>query len=119
MVGAGPAGAATALLLARFGVEVRLVEREASFERTFRGEGLMPLGIDALFEMGLGGILQTVPGRTVESWDIWIDGEEVFVVPEPVEQLGERAGTRRSPSSGERGCTTSSATGTAASWERR
>jgi len=91
VVGAGPAGAATALLLARFGVEVKLVEREASFERTFRGEGLMPLGIDALFEMGLGGVLPTVPGRTVESWDIWIDGEEVFVVPEPVEQLGERA----------------------------
>ncbi len=51
MVGAG---AATALLLARFGVDVRLVERERSFERVFRGEGLMPLGIDALFEMGLG-----------------------------------------------------------------
>jgi 2-polyprenyl-6-methoxyphenol hydroxylase-like FAD-dependent oxidoreductase len=27
----------------------------------------------------------------VESWDIWIDGEEVFVIPEPVEELGERA----------------------------
>jgi 2-polyprenyl-6-methoxyphenol hydroxylase-like FAD-dependent oxidoreductase len=91
VVGAGPAGTATALLLARFGVKVKLVEREASFERTFRGEGLMPLGIDALFEMGLGGVLETVPGRTVESWDIWIDGEEVFVIPEPVEELGERA----------------------------
>jgi len=91
VAGAGPAGTATALLLARFGVEVKLVEREASFERTFRGEGLMPLGIDALFEMGLGGVLETVPGRAVESWDIWIDCEEVFVVPEPVEELGERA----------------------------
>ena len=91
MAGAGPAGAATALLLARFGVEVKLVEREASFERAFRGEGLMPLGIDALFEMGLGDALKAVPGRTVESWGIWIDGEEVFVVPEPVEELGERA----------------------------
>ena len=91
MVGAGPAGTTTALLLARFGVEVRLVEREASFERTFRGEGLMPLGIDALLEMGLGGVLEAVPGRTVESWGIWIDGEEVFVIPEPVEELGERA----------------------------
>jgi 2-polyprenyl-6-methoxyphenol hydroxylase-like FAD-dependent oxidoreductase len=27
----------------------------------------------------------------VDSWDIWIGGEEVFVIPEPVEQLGERA----------------------------
>jgi 2-polyprenyl-6-methoxyphenol hydroxylase-like FAD-dependent oxidoreductase len=48
IVGAGPAGAATALLLARGGVEVTLVEREPSFERVFRGEGLMPSGIDAL-----------------------------------------------------------------------
>ncbi len=55
MVGAGPAGVATALLLARYGVDVKLVERERSFARVFRGEGLMPLGIDALFEMGLGG----------------------------------------------------------------
>ncbi len=91
MAGAGPAGAATALLLARCGVEIRLVERERSFERVFRGEGLMPLGIDALIEMGLGGVLEAVPGRRVDSWDIWIDGEEVFVIPEPVEKLGKRA----------------------------
>jgi 2-polyprenyl-6-methoxyphenol hydroxylase-like FAD-dependent oxidoreductase len=91
VVGAGPAGVATALLLARYGVDVKLVERERSFARVFRGEGLMPLGIDALFEMGLGGVLETVPGRRVDSWDLWIDGEEVFVIPEPVEELGERA----------------------------
>jgi 2-polyprenyl-6-methoxyphenol hydroxylase-like FAD-dependent oxidoreductase len=91
VVGAGPAGTATALLLARYGVDVKLVERERSFERVFRGEGLMPLGIDALLEMGLGGVLKVVPSRRVDSWDIWIDGEEVLVIPEPVEKLGERA----------------------------
>lgn len=91
VVGAGPAGAATALLLARCGLGVALVERETSFERVFRGEGLMPLGIDALFEMGLGVVLESIPGRRVNSWNIWIDGEEVFVIPEPVEELGERA----------------------------
>jgi 2-polyprenyl-6-methoxyphenol hydroxylase-like FAD-dependent oxidoreductase len=91
VAGAGPAGAATALLLARCGLDVTLVERETSFERVFRGEGLMPLGIDALFEVGLGGMLETVPGRKVDSWDIWIDGEEAFVIPEPAEELGERA----------------------------
>jgi hypothetical protein len=32
-----------------------------------------------------------VPARRLESWNIWIDGEEVFVVPEPVEELGKRA----------------------------
>ncbi|MGH8907815.1 MAG: FAD-dependent monooxygenase [Egibacteraceae bacterium] len=43
-VGAGPAGAAVALLLARAGVAVRVVERETSFACVFRGEGLMRLG---------------------------------------------------------------------------
>lgn len=91
VVGAGPAGATTALLLARCGVEVTLVERERTFERVFRGEGLMPSGVDALSQMGLGGALESVPGRVVLSWNIYIDGEEVFVIPEPVEELGERA----------------------------
>ena len=91
VVGAGPAGAATALLLARSGVGVTLVERETSFDRVFRGEGLMPLGMDALIQMGLKERLENVPYRLVDSWSIWIDGEEVFVIPEPVEELGERA----------------------------
>ena len=91
VVGAGPAGAATALLLARCGLDVTLVERETSFERVFRGEGLMPLGIDALFEMRLRGVLESIPSRRLQSWNIWIDGEEVFVIPEPVDELGERA----------------------------
>jgi 2-polyprenyl-6-methoxyphenol hydroxylase-like FAD-dependent oxidoreductase len=91
VVGAGPAGATTALLLARYGVDVLLVERELSFERVFRGEGLMPLGIDALLQMGLQEVLESVPYRLVLSWDIWIEGEEAFVVPEPVEELGGRA----------------------------
>jgi 2-polyprenyl-6-methoxyphenol hydroxylase-like FAD-dependent oxidoreductase len=91
VVGAGPAGATTALLLARYGVDVTLVERETSFERVFRGEGLMPSGIDALFQMGLHEALESVPYRLVLSWDIWIDGEEAFVIPEPIEELGGRA----------------------------
>jgi heterodisulfide reductase subunit A-like polyferredoxin len=36
--GAGPAGAATALLLARCGVDVSLIERERLFELVFCGE---------------------------------------------------------------------------------
>jgi 2-polyprenyl-6-methoxyphenol hydroxylase-like FAD-dependent oxidoreductase len=91
VVGAGPAGVAAALLLARYGLEVLLVEREASGERVFRGEGLLPLGVDALGEMGVGGVLAEGPGRVIESWNIWVDGEEVLVVPEPVARLGARA----------------------------
>ena len=53
IVGAGPGGAALAYLLARRGVEVTLVERQADFDREFRGEGLQPSGIDAFDQMGL------------------------------------------------------------------
>ena len=91
IVGAGPAGAALALLLARSGVQVRLLEREKSPGGVFRGEGLMPLGLDALAQMGLSAVLAQVPGRIVRSWRIWIDGEEVFRIPEPVGELGELA----------------------------
>ena len=44
IVGAGPAGSALAYLLARRGVEVALLERHSSFERTFRGDRLQPSG---------------------------------------------------------------------------
>ncbi len=91
IVGAGPAGATTALLLARTGVDVTLIEREASFERVFRGEGLMPAGVDALYQMGLASLLSHVPSRHIESWNIFIDGKEVFVIPEPIEELGNLA----------------------------
>ncbi len=53
VVGAGPSGATTALLLARLGHDVVLVDR-ARFPRDKAcGEGLMPPGVDALRRMGL------------------------------------------------------------------
>lgn len=54
IVGAGPAGAALGLLLARASQSVTLIEQERDFARVFRGEGLMPSGIEALHQMGLG-----------------------------------------------------------------
>ncbi|MEM7793988.1 MAG: FAD-dependent oxidoreductase, partial [Cyanobacteria bacterium P01_C01_bin.118] len=45
IVGAGPAGASLAFLLARAGLRVTLLERETTFDRVFRGEGLMPAGM--------------------------------------------------------------------------
>ena len=98
VVGAGPAGAALALLLARCGARVRLVERETSSSRVFRGEGLMPLGLDALGEMDLGWSVEELPGAVVESWRIYIDGEQVLRIPEPVRHLGARAFRVASPS---------------------
>ena len=91
IVGAGPAGATLSLLLAQNGVQVTLLERESNFDRVFRGEGLMPSGVDALHQMGLGGLLDALPFRILESWDIFINGRAIMSVPEPYEELGDRA----------------------------
>lgn len=97
VVGAGPAGASLSLLLARAGIGVRLVERETAFDRVFRGEGLMPLGLDALEQMRLGWDIDDLPGRVVRSWRIVIDGRESLTIPEPVAELGNRAFRVASP----------------------
>lgn len=53
VVGAGPAGASLALLLAQRGVGVMLLERHTDFAREFRGEVLLPGGLDALQQIGV------------------------------------------------------------------
>jgi 2-polyprenyl-6-methoxyphenol hydroxylase-like FAD-dependent oxidoreductase len=83
IAGAGPAGAATALLLARRGVPVTLVERERDLERVFRGEALMPTGLDALRQMGLGPAVDGLPWRPLARWEVFLDGRRILHVAEP------------------------------------
>lgn len=91
VVGAGPAGACLARLLARAGCPVVLAEREGDFERVFRGEGLLPSGVEACLQMGLGPLLAAIPSRELEAWDVVVGGREVFSVPEPRHETGPRA----------------------------
>jgi 2-polyprenyl-6-methoxyphenol hydroxylase-like FAD-dependent oxidoreductase len=91
IAGAGPAGAATALLLARRGVPVTLVERARDLERVFRGEALMPAGLDALHQMGLGPALDALPWRPLARWEVFLDGRPILHVAEPRAELGPRA----------------------------
>ncbi len=49
IVGAGPTGAALSLLLVKRGIAVKLIEASRNFRRVFRGEGLMPSGLELLF----------------------------------------------------------------------
>jgi 2-polyprenyl-6-methoxyphenol hydroxylase-like FAD-dependent oxidoreductase len=74
VVGAGPAGAALGYLLARRGVEVALLERHPDFERTFRGDGLQPSGMDAFDQMGLGERLRQLPRAVVKTIDLYQGG---------------------------------------------
>ena len=53
IVGGGPAGAVLALLLARQGVSVMLLEAHTDFERDFRGDVLQPAALDLIGQMGL------------------------------------------------------------------
>jgi 2-polyprenyl-6-methoxyphenol hydroxylase-like FAD-dependent oxidoreductase len=53
IVGAGPAGAVLALLLARQGIRVTLLEAHTDFDRDFRGDALQPAALDLIAQMGL------------------------------------------------------------------
>jgi 2-polyprenyl-6-methoxyphenol hydroxylase-like FAD-dependent oxidoreductase len=67
IVGAGPAGAALSFLLARRGIGVTLVERQTDFTREFRGEALMPTGVEAIRQMGLGAGLDALPHTEIRA----------------------------------------------------
>lgn len=78
IVGAGPGGAALALVLARRGVSVALLERRKNFAREFRGEVLMPSGIDALAQCGLGSAITDLPGAWQNKIHLHLGDREMF-----------------------------------------
>ncbi len=78
IVGAGPAGASLAYLLSSRGIKVTLLERRRDFAREFRGEILMPTGITALQQMGLGEQLSSLPTQSIQSFAAYINGHPIF-----------------------------------------
>jgi 2-polyprenyl-6-methoxyphenol hydroxylase-like FAD-dependent oxidoreductase len=78
VVGAGPAGAALAFLLARRGIDVTVLERAVDFDREFRGEGLMPSGLDAFAQMGLAADLDALPYGRVEVGELYRSGRRLL-----------------------------------------
>ena len=77
VVGAGPGGAVLAYLLVRRGVDVTLLERQHDFAREFRGEVLLPGGLEPFAQMGLWEALQTVPQVDLRGGDLYVNGQEV------------------------------------------
>jgi 2-polyprenyl-6-methoxyphenol hydroxylase-like FAD-dependent oxidoreductase len=73
IVGAGPAGAALALLLASRGVATTLVERQHDFEREFRGELMMPSGLSVLDALGVDLAQAFVPHRAPSELEIYVE----------------------------------------------
>ncbi len=88
IVGAGPTGITLALLLVKRGITVTLIEAATDFHRVFRGEGLMPSGLDALASMGLSPLLEQVPHRQFDAWEVILGKKSLFRVEEPMETNG-------------------------------
>jgi 2-polyprenyl-6-methoxyphenol hydroxylase-like FAD-dependent oxidoreductase len=89
IVGAGPAGLTLAMLLAQRGIAVTLIEASRNFRRIFRGEGLMPSGIDAIAQMGLTEVITQVPHQSLDAWEFYIENRLLFRVNEPMETRGQ------------------------------
>jgi len=81
VTGAGPAGASLAYLLSDRGIEVTLVERQLDFAREFRGEVLMPSGVLALEQMGLGPVLEAAPHWQPDVLTVYLNREVVVELP--------------------------------------
>lgn len=67
IVGSGPAGAMLALLLARKGIPVILLEEHGNFDRDFRGDTIHPSTMQILDQLGLAEQLLTLPHTKVAS----------------------------------------------------
>ena len=87
VVGAGPAGLSLALQLVRAGQAVTLIEANAGFARQFRGDALMPCGLEVLARMGLWQLLEALPQRPLEGWSVWLERRPLFHVAEPMGSL--------------------------------
>jgi 2-polyprenyl-6-methoxyphenol hydroxylase-like FAD-dependent oxidoreductase len=85
IVGGGPTGITLALMLVQRGIAVTLVEATSDFRRVFRGEALMPSGLNALSEMGLSQILEQIPHRQLNAWEFVLNKKTLFKVNEPIE----------------------------------
>lgn len=67
IAGAGPAGAVLALLLARKGVSVMLLEEHMDFNRDFRGDTVHPSVLEILDEIGLADRLLQIEHTRVQG----------------------------------------------------
>lgn len=70
IVGGGPGGAVLALLLARKGVDVTLLEAHADFDREFRGDTLHPSVMEIMDELGLADELLKLRHSKVETFSL-------------------------------------------------
>lgn len=89
IVGAGPAGAVLSYLLSREGIPVTLIERHHNFDREFRGEVLMPSGIEPFSQMGLEEQLNAVPHVTLDGVELYANQKHLTTIAFDKELFGK------------------------------
>jgi 2-polyprenyl-6-methoxyphenol hydroxylase-like FAD-dependent oxidoreductase len=73
VVGAGPGGAMLALLLARQGIPVVLLEEHMDFDRDFRGDTVHPSTMQVMEEIGLADKLLQLPHAELHTLSVQTD----------------------------------------------
>jgi len=79
IAGGGPAGMMLALLLARAGVDVTVMEKHADFLRDFRGDTVHASTLRLLDELGLGRQFDELPHRVIDSVRMQVQGVSIDV----------------------------------------
>lgn len=77
IVGGGPAGAVLALMLARQGISVMLLEAHKDFDRDFRGDTVHPSIMEIMEELGLADRLLQLPHSKLHTLSIQTDRDAV------------------------------------------
>ncbi|HEX8852070.1 MAG TPA: FAD-dependent oxidoreductase [Pyrinomonadaceae bacterium] len=79
IVGGGPAGAVLALLMARKGLSVALLEAHEDFDRDFRGDTLHPSVLEIMAQLGLAEELLKIRHTKIRTATFVLGGESVTV----------------------------------------
>ncbi|WP_139491976.1 FAD-dependent oxidoreductase [Brevibacillus dissolubilis] len=78
IVGSGPAGSTLALMLAKQGIKVTLLERNTSFQREFRGESISSGSVEILEELGVLEKLRPDGYINIEGMMMYGEGKRIF-----------------------------------------
>ena len=78
IVGAGPAGAVLANVLATRGIRVTLLERQSDFAREFRGEAIAPAGREVLSALDMHDVLDRVPHADPSVFELFVKRERLL-----------------------------------------
>src|SRR5436305_13964725 len=74
IVGSGPAGAVLALILARQGIPVLLLEEHMDFDRDFRGDTIHPSVLEIMDQLGLADRLLAIEHPRIDSLPVQTAG---------------------------------------------